>query len=121
MNMAQLSEQELHQLAMNIVGKELENDGFEFLAVNSKLKKNPQFVAIKEKQLHFVVVRAVMYPNDPKEYDANVINKVRDHASKFEAITHFAGVGLANSSDYDKPLDSDSDYVVNYSGLELIE
>ena len=45
--MAELSEQELHQLAMNIVGKELENDGFEFLAVNSKLKRNPQFVAIK--------------------------------------------------------------------------
>ncbi len=119
--MAKLTEQELHQLAMNIVGKELEKNGFEFLAVNSKLKKNPQFVAIKEKQLHFVVVRAVMYPENPNEYDANLINKVKEHATKFEAITHFAGVGLANSSDYEKPLDSDSDYVVNYSGLELIE
>ena len=39
-----LSELELHQLAMNIVGKDLEKDSFEFLSVNSKLKKDPQFV-----------------------------------------------------------------------------
>lgn len=35
----QLSEQELHNLAMNIVGKDLEAQGYEFLGVNSKLKK----------------------------------------------------------------------------------
>ena len=119
--MAELSEQELHQLAMNIVGKELENDGFEFLAVNSKLKRNPQFVALKDKQLHFVVVRAITYPNSPKEYDIKLLDKVKNHAEKFEAITFFAGVGLANSNDYDQPLDSDSDYVVNYNGLTPIE
>ena len=119
--MAELSEQELHQLAMNIVGKELENDGFEFLAVNSKLKRNPQFVALKDKQLHFVVVRAITYPNSPKEYDIKLLDKVKNHAEKFEAITFFAGVGLANSNDYDQPLDSDSDYVVNYNGLTIIE
>jgi hypothetical protein len=119
--MAELSEQELHQLAMNIVGKELENDGFEFLAVNSKLKKNPQFVALKDKQLHFVVVRAITYPNSPKKYDTQLLEKVKNHAEKFEAITFYAGVGLANSKDYDQPLDSDSDYVVNYQGLTPIE
>ena len=47
-----LTEQELHNLAMNIVGKSLEADGFEFMAVNSELKKNPQFVCLKEKKLH---------------------------------------------------------------------
>ena len=119
--MAVLTEQELHQLAMNIVGKELEKDGFEFLAVNRKLKKNPQFVALKEKQLHFVVVRAVTYPDNPNDYDVKLVNKVKEHALKFEAITHFAGVGLANSTDYEKPIDSDSDYVVNYQGLKIIE
>ena len=50
---------------MNIVGKELERHGFEFLAVNSKPKKNPQFVCLKEKKTHFIVVRAVPYPEDP--------------------------------------------------------
>ncbi len=49
-----LTEQELHNLAMNIVGKELEEQGYEFMGVNSKLKKDPQFVALKDKKLHFV-------------------------------------------------------------------
>ena len=34
-----LTKQELHNLAMNIVGKDLEAQGFEFLGVNSKLKR----------------------------------------------------------------------------------
>ena len=37
---------------MNLVGKELEADGFEFMAVNSKFKKDPQFVCLKDKDLH---------------------------------------------------------------------
>ncbi len=48
-----LTEQELHNLAMNIVGKDLEEQGFEFMGINSELKKNPQFVALKEK--HFIL------------------------------------------------------------------
>ena len=43
-----LSKQELHNLAMNIVGKKLEKMGFEFQAINSKLKKHPQFVLFKK-------------------------------------------------------------------------
>ncbi len=34
-----LSKQELHNLGMNHVGKDLESRGFEFVAINSKLKK----------------------------------------------------------------------------------
>ena len=41
-----LSEQELHQIAMNHVGKDLEKKGFEFIAINSQLKKHPQFVCV---------------------------------------------------------------------------
>ncbi len=36
-----LSKQELHNLAKNHVGKELESRGFEFIAINRKLKKKP--------------------------------------------------------------------------------
>ena len=49
-----LTEQELHNLAMNIVGRQLEADGYEFMGVNSKPKKNPQFVCLKDKKLHFI-------------------------------------------------------------------
>lgn len=118
--MAKLTDQELHNLAMNIVGKDLEDQGYEFLGVNSEFKKDPQFVALKNKKLHFVIVRAIEYPYDPKEIDMVFLEVVKEHAKKFEAKTFYAGVGLANSKDYELPVDSTEDYVVNYSGLQEI-
>jgi len=112
-----LTEQELHNLAMNIVGRELEADGFEFMAINSKLKKNPQYVCLKEKVLHFIVVRNVEFPNDPRVYDAELMQKVKDHAEKFEARTFFAGVGLSNAMDQELPVHLDEEYIVEYQGL----
>jgi hypothetical protein len=113
----ELTEQELHNLAMNIVGRELESDGFEFMAINSKLKKNPQYVCLKEKVLHFIVVRNVEFPLNPREYDEELMRTVKDHAEKFEARTYFAGVGLSNASDRTEPLFLDEEYVVDYQGL----
>lgn len=117
----ELTKQELHNLAMNIVGKDLEDNGYEFLGIKSELKSNPQFVALKEKKLHFVVVRAITYPDDPKEYDIKLLEKIRLHALKFNARTFYAGVGLANSLDYEKPVSRDEDYIINYGGLQEIE
>ena len=37
--MVELNLQEIHQLAMETVGRDLEQNDYEFLAVNSKLKK----------------------------------------------------------------------------------
>ncbi|WP_144962240.1 Na(+)-translocating NADH-quinone reductase subunit F [Gillisia sp. Hel_I_86] len=116
----QLTDQELHNLAMNIVGKELEDDGYEFLGVNSQLKRNPQFVALKEKKLNFVIVRAIPYPVDPKYYDPWFMKEIKEHALKFNAKTYYAGVGIANSEDYDKPVLKDEKYIVNYEGLQEI-
>jgi hypothetical protein len=113
-----LTDEELHQLAMNTVGKSLEADGFEFLAVNSAPKKDPQFVCTKNKTLHFVVVRHVCYPNNPKEYDSKLMLEVKEHATKFKAKTYFAGVGFAHAADYSKPLDKDEPYAINFTGLQ---
>lgn len=112
-----LTEQELHNLAMNIVGRQLETEGYEFMGVNSKPKKNPQFVCLKEKKLHFIVVRNVDYPNDPKDYDTELMHKVRTHAEKFEARTYYAGVGLSNASDQKLPVFLNEAYIVDYDGL----
>ena len=112
-----LSEQELHNLAMNIVGRELEADGFEFMAVNSKPKKNPQFVCLKDKILHFIIVRNVPYPQDPTTYDVELLQKMKDHADKFEAKTYYAGVGLSNARDRMGPVLLDEEYIVDYKGL----
>lgn len=113
----QLTEQELHNLAMNIVGRQLEKDGFEFMGINSKPKKNPQYVCLKEKILHFIVVRNIAYPNDPRDYDVELMRKVKDHADKFEAKTYFAGVGLSNASDQRLPVFLNEDYIVDFQGL----
>ncbi len=118
--MNELSEQDLHNLAMNVVGEDLQEQGYEFLGVNSQLKRNPQFVALRNKRLHFVIVRAISYPDNPVEYDAIFMETIKEHANKFNARTFYAGVGLAHSEDYEKPLTKDSQYVVNYNGLQEI-
>lgn len=115
-----LSTQDLHNLAMNIVGKDLEAQGFEFLAVNSQLKKDPQFVVLKNKKTHFVIVQAVTYPDDPNLLDVAFLETIKNHALKFKAKTFYAAVGLANSTDYKLPVSSDYDYVVNYPGIKEI-
>jgi len=115
--MKALTVQELHNLAMNIVGKELEAAGFEFMAVNSKPKKNPQFVCLKEKQLHFIVVRNIPFPRDPGVYDKELMEKIKEHALKFEARTYYAGVGLSNAEDRNLPVYLNEKYLVEYEGL----
>lgn len=115
-----LTEQELHNLAMNIVGKDLESNGFEFLGVNSKLKKDPQFVALKNKNLHFVVVRAIRYPQDANTYDPDLMQTIKSHADKFEARTYYAGVGLGHGTDYAKPVVKDEAYTMVYKGIQEI-
>lgn len=112
-----LTEQELHNLAMNIVGRELEAQGYEFMGVNSKPKKNPQFVCLKEKYLYFIVVRAIAHPNDPKQYDGVFMQTIKAHALKHEARTFYAGVGLANAANAALPVYLDQPYVVDYNGL----
>ncbi|HEA20703.1 hypothetical protein LCGC14_1464750 [marine sediment metagenome] len=112
-----LTEQELHNLAMNIVGKQLEADGFEFMGVNSKPKKNPQFVCFKEKQLHFIVVRMVSYPENPQNYDVKLMEKIKKHAIGFKGKAYFAGVGLSNAQDQTLPVYLNEDYIVDYDGL----
>jgi hypothetical protein len=115
--MKALSTQELHYLAMNIVGRQLESDGYEFMAVNSKLKKNPQFVCLKNKQLHFIVVRPITYPDDPSVLDIALMETIKSHAIKHEALTFYAGVGLTNAEDISLPVYLDEPYLVDYEGL----
>ena len=115
-----LGKEELHRLAMNIIGKELEKDNYEFLSINSSLEKNPQFVCTKNKQLYFIIVKAILYPENPKTFEIKNLNKILDHCTKFEAKLLCAKVGLANSDDYELPLFKNSSYIVNYDGIEKI-
>ena len=117
-----LSEQELHNLAMNHVGKDLEQRGFEFIAINSKLKKHPQFVCIdKNKQYFFVLVRAVMLPDNPNNYDVILMETFKKHAREKDAKVLFAGVGLGNTKGDDLPIYLNEEYLIEYNGIQVIE
>jgi len=121
MTMEIIKEQELHNLAMEVVGKHMDEDGFEFMTVNSELQKDPQFVCLKDKKLHFVIVRAISYPNNPLDYDKVLMETVRSHAEKFDAKTYYAGVGLAHADNYELPLTPRDPYAINFQGLQKIE
>ncbi len=115
--MAKITAQEQHRLAMNIVGKYLEKNGYEFIAINSELGTNPQFVCYKDKQLSFVLVKNVLYPEDPNRYDPIWIESMKLHAITKKAELYYAGVGLANAEDMEAELSTDSNYYVKFDGL----
>lgn len=119
--METLSLQELHQIAMNHVGKDLEAKGFEFIAINSQLKKHPQFICVDKKNiLYFVMVNAVQYPNNPEEYDTIFMEAFLNHAKEKKAKVLYAGVGIANADDFELPVTQNSDYIVNYNGYQVL-
>lgn len=117
-----LNKQELHNLAMNIVGKELEEQGYEFVAINSQLKRNPQYVCIdKNAQYYFVIVKAVLLPEDPDEYDVVWMETFREHARSKDAKVLFAGVGLGNKDVAGDPVYLNQPYLLNYIGVQSLD
>jgi len=117
-----LTKQELHNLAMNHVGEDLENRGFEFIAVNSKLKKHPQFVCIdKNKQYYFVIVRAVILPDNPNNYDVVWMETFKKHAREKDAKVLYAGVGLGNPDKKESSIYLGEEYLLEYNGIQIIE
>ena len=120
--MEKLTKQELHNLAMNIVGKELEEKGYEFLAVNSKLNRHPQFVCIDEnKQKKFILVKAVKYPEDPIEYDVIWMETFKKHVETFDGELYYAGVGLGNAEHPLEEIVKNQPYILDYDGLIQIK
>lgn len=117
-----LSKQELHNLAMNHVGRDLERRGFEFIAVNSQLKKHPQFVCIdKKNQYYFVIVRVVLLPDNPNNYDVVWMETFKQHASGKDAKVLYAGVGLGNPKGEQLPIYLNEEYLIEYNGIQVIE
>ena len=117
-----LSKQEMHNLAMNHVGKDLESRGFEFVAINSKLKKHPQFVCIdKNSQYFFVIVRVVKLPDNPNNYDVVWMETFKNHAQEKDAKVLYTGVGISNPKGEDLPVYLNEEYLIEYNGIQVIE
>jgi len=116
-----LTPQELHNLAMNIVGKKLQEMGYEFVAINSALKKHPQFVLFKKGEpTIFVLVKATNNLQNPNEYDTVWMETFKAHAKSKDAKVWFAGVGLANSESVELPVFKDKPYYVAFEDFEII-
>ncbi|WP_338409958.1 Na(+)-translocating NADH-quinone reductase subunit F [uncultured Flavobacterium sp.] len=119
--MEHISEQELHKIAMNHVGKDLESKGFQFIAINSQLQKHPQFICVDaQNDLYFVMVQAVPYPINPEIPNRLFVETFLDHAKNKNAKVLFAGVGIANAENIEEPIYLSSDYVINYNGFKKI-
>ncbi|QAR30971.1 Na(+)-translocating NADH-quinone reductase subunit F [Ornithobacterium rhinotracheale] len=116
----EFTEEELHYIAMNFIGEELQKMGFEFLAVNSKLKKHPQFVTYKKNQKNiFVLVQASLPPDDYTRLPA-IASKVISHAREQDARVWFAGVGITHADDLSrKPVKGEA-YKLLFNGFNFL-
>jgi hypothetical protein len=113
--MQALTEQELHNLGMNIVGTKLQEMGYEFIAVNSELKKHPQFVLYKKGEpTIFVLVKTTNNIQSPQEYDVLWMETFKKHAEKQNANVWYAGIGIANAESVDLPVFKDKPYYVAF-------
>ncbi|MDP3944953.1 MAG: Na(+)-translocating NADH-quinone reductase subunit F [Lutibacter sp.] len=117
-----LTKQELHNLAMNIVGKDLETKGYEFIAINSQLKKNPQFVCVDKNNVrYFVVVKVVGISEYHIPYNVIWMETIKLHAQKNKAKVLFANVGLGNASNKDLAPYLNEKYLLQFEGLQLLD
>ena len=117
-----LTEQDLHNLAMNIVGKDLKKKGYEFIAVNSQLKRNPQFVCVdKNNQRYFVIVKAAGISETPITFDVIWMESFKLHARNNEAKVIFAGVGLGAKENRNRPPNLNEQYLLQYDGLQPLD
>lgn len=106
---------------MNLIGKELEKMNYEFLAVNSKIYKHPQFICVdNQKKKIFVLVKAISYPDNPELYDEIWVQSFLVHAQKHKAKVLYAGVGLANAQNPEKPLGKNDNFIVNFKGFKTL-
>lgn len=96
------SKEEIHYIGMNFIGEKLQEMGYEFLGVNSDLKKHPQFVIFKKGEpITFVMVKTVTFPNDFQSVP-EISKKVIEHAKKQDSSVWFAGVGVNDAEDNTK-------------------
>lgn len=117
-----LTAQELHNLAMNVAGEKLSQMGYEFQAINSELKKHPQFVLYKRGEpTIFVLVKATSNLQNPNEYDSIWMETFKAHAKKNNAKVWYAGVGIANAESVENPVFKDQPYYLAFDRfLEIL-
>jgi len=117
-----LTKQEVHNLAMNIVGKDLESKGFEFIAVNSQLKRNPQFVCVDKGNIrYFVIVKVGSISEFEMKFDVIWMETFKKHARSNDAKVIFAGVGIGSKEDKTRFPNLNEEYLLQYEGIQFLD
>ncbi|MXV38748.1 Na(+)-translocating NADH-quinone reductase subunit F [Flavobacteriaceae bacterium Ap0902] len=116
----EFSKEEIHYIGMNFIGEKLQKMGYEFLGVNSKLKKHPQFVIFKKGEpITFVMVKTVSFPKDFQAVP-EVSKKVIAHAKKQDSSVWFAGVGVNDAEDNTKPPMKGRPYQILFTDFKIL-
>ncbi|PQJ76346.1 Na(+)-translocating NADH-quinone reductase subunit F [Polaribacter glomeratus] len=106
---------------MNIVGEKLQAMGYEFQAINSQLKRHPQFVLFKKGEpTIFILVKTFSNLQDPNEYDTVWMEIFKEHAKKQNAKFWSAGVGVANAESVENLVFKDQPYYVAFEDFVRI-
>lgn len=121
MNKRRLTGEELHELGIKWVYKHIK-DEFKVLSVNVEFEKNPQIIAEKDGEMHFIVVKTSTYP-DVGSLTPMAAEEIIKHADKHKAKILFAHVGVANADAKDEqamqyPV-KDGHFYFNYQGLTI--
>src|SRR5687768_15048591 len=96
-----MSDAEIHEFGIQVVVRQLQNEGHEILSVESELGKAPQVVAKIQNEVAFIVVRTAPYPDNGQPPSATAKERLLDHAAKHNAKAYFAAVGIANAKGVD--------------------
>ena len=76
---------------------------------------------IKLKQYYFVIVRAVILPDNPNNYDVIWMETFKKHAREKDAKVLYAGVGIGNITGEKEPIYLNQDYLLEYNGIQVLE
>lgn len=116
----EFTKEEIHYIGMNFIGEELQKMGYEFLGVNSKLEKHPQFVLFKKGEpITFVMVKTVVVPSDFNRVP-EIQEKVIKHAKTQDSSVWFAGIGLCDNENPEKAPIKGKPYQILFSGFKKL-
>ena len=91
-----MTEAEIHDFGTEIVLGQLQKEGYEIVAVDTKIGVNPQIFAKKEGRDAFIVVRTACYPKTG-QLEEIVHFQMIEHAKKHNATPYFASVSIARA------------------------
>lgn len=89
-----MTQAEIHDFGVEVVFGSMKKDGYEIVAVNTDISKNPQIIAKKDGNLCFVVVRTACFPKKGEIASQEEFLHLLEGAQKHNAIPYFAAVGI---------------------------